>query len=124
MDKNTVKASEIFTAENRENLTQLYIERDLAAQRVRDARDLMMEKVVLYLKEHRGTVMTVNDIAETSGLPRSTVRDWLSNRGWTRGLRPTKVLVQRHFAEVDEDGNLIPGGKKTTTSWYATGYTC
>ena len=82
-----------------------------------------MEEVVQYLKKHPGTIMTANDIAEASGLPRSTVRNWAYNRGWNRGLRPTKVLIERHYAEVDEKGKLIPDGKTMTTSWNATGYT-
>ena len=122
MSNNIARASAIFSADTREKVANLYIERDLAAQRVRENQNSLMERVALYLKNHPGEILTVNDIADASGLKRSAVRDWFDRNKYRMSLRYIKVKVERKYAEVDDKGYLIPEGRTMTTSWYAGAY--
>lgn len=123
MTMKTTRAFDVFSGDYSERVKELYTAKEAAILAVKNETDMIMGEVVRYLRAHPGEAVTVNDIADTSGLKRSTIRSWFDKKGW-RDITSTKILVERRYAEVDERGRLVPNGKTTVTKWHATAYCC
>lgn len=117
-----IKASGIFSKEAASYTASLYEAKKEAILAVRERVNETMNSVVTALKNNPDASIIVTDIADRSGVNQSAIRHWYDRYGYQHGITKVKVDRVRKFAEVDKDGNLIPGGKTYEQTSRCTGY--
>lgn len=117
-----INASDIFSSDSASKTAALYEAKKAAILAVRERVNDTMNSVVAALNENPDASILLSDIADKSGVNRSAIRHWYESRGCKRGLTQVKVLRHRKFAEVDENGNLVPNGKIYEQVSQCTGY--
>lgn len=117
-----INTSNIFSTDSAAKTAALYEAKQAAILAVRERVDDTMNLVVAALEVNPDACILLADIADKSGVSRSAIRHWYESQGYQRGLTKIKVRHYRKFAEVDENGNLVPNGKTFEQSSRFTGY--
>lgn len=117
-----INASNIFSADSAAKTAALYEAKKVAILAVRERVNDTMNSVVAALNENPDAGILLSDIADKSGVNRSAIRHWYERQGYQRGLTKVRVYRCRKFAEVDEDGKLVPNGKTYEQVSRCTGY--
>lgn len=123
MDNKIVNASEFLNPEIKTQVKAVRALIEEAEKQYRDTKSATINRVVNYLKENPDVTVTVVDIAEATGIPKTYIRDALLSQHWNGSLERTMVSVTRRFAQVDENGELIPNGRTLKQKISMTGYT-
>lgn len=111
MNNNIVSASILFTPDFKEEVLARRRIRDEAQRALQNSRRVAIDDVISFLRANPDQIITTIDIANATGLSRTTINDYMNGVGWGYGIRKTYVYITRRYAEVDENGALIPGGR-------------
>lgn len=106
-----INASAVFGPSVRESVLSNRAQRDAAIERCRQQTKDVIDQAIAYLNDNPGAVLTGVDIANATGIPKSTVNEKMTSAYYSHRVSTTRVSVTRHFAQVDENGQLIPGGR-------------
>lgn len=92
--------------------------RDAAEEALRAAKSKAIKEIADNLRQNRGMIILRSDAVAATGLSKEDLdRLWSEYRACI-----THVTVTRRFAEVDEQGRLIPNGRTRTDSRSMVGY--
>lgn len=122
MDNKIVSSSVIFDFKTKWAVDTLKGRLEEAEKAYRNQVNDIINRVITYLNENPDATMTAVDIAAVTGLSVAVVKHWMDKNGWNKGLTWEHVYVTRKFAQVDEDGNLIPNGRTMNQSIKMKGY--
>lgn len=92
--------------------------RDAADEALWAAKNKAIQEIANSLRQNRGMTILRADAVAATGLSKDDL-----DRLWRdHGARIAHVTVTRRFAEVDEQGRLIPDGRTRTDSRSMVGY--
>lgn len=111
MTEKIINASAVFSPSVKESILSNRAQRDAAIERYNQQTQDVVDRAIAYLNDNPGAVLTGVDIADATGIPKSTLEKKMISAYYSHRVGTTRVSITRHFAQVDENGQLIPGGR-------------
>lgn len=85
-----------------------------AEKAYKDAKTEMVKGLAEFLNQNPDAVVLNKDLARQSGLTPAHMASIVSAEGYNMGIQSDSMTVTKRYAEVDEDGQLVPGGTVRT----------
>lgn len=89
------------------------VKRD-ADKAYKDAKTEMVKGLAEFLNQNPDAVVLNKDLARQSGLTPGHMASIVSSEGYNMGIQSDTMTVTKQYAEIDENGNLVPGGTVRT----------